>query len=98
MTSFLWTLSDLENLRMGYLYGLFDYDEFRTRHAKLKAENVVRPELVAGVPDVSAGRSGDRSSADQVSALVDVSGELINKAQLPHRATRSSSGLKEQGS
>lgn len=39
MTAFLWTLSDLENLRMGYLYGLFDYDEFRERHAKLRAAN-----------------------------------------------------------
>jgi len=37
MTAFLWTLSDLENLRMGYLHGLFDYDEFRTRHAEMRA-------------------------------------------------------------
>jgi hypothetical protein len=45
MTAFLWTYTDLATVYLGYHHGLFDYDEFRRRHAEMKANNYVSGEL-----------------------------------------------------
>lgn len=86
MTSFLWTYTDLATVYLGYHHGLFDYDEFRRRHAEMKNEMAER------VSHIADGRDSRDAGAD----LSLVSGCLTNSAPLPHRATRSSSGLKEQ--
>lgn len=95
MTSFLWTLSDLENLRMGYLYGLFDYDEFRTRHAEMRSSNA----STVSVPNLSDGGNGDRRGSDLDGVWVDgVSGGLNTSADLPHRPDGLFNQTEEMGS
>lgn len=86
---------DFANIYLGYhVYGIFEYPEFGRRLAAKRAENA----STVSVPNLSDDSHSNNSGADILELGVDgVSGELINKAQLPHRATRSSSGLKEQG-
>lgn len=61
MTSFLWTYTDLANVRLLYQYGdIKHYDEFRTRLAEMRASNA----STVSVPNISDGGNGDRRVSD----------------------------------
>lgn len=87
---------DFANIYLGYhVYGIFEYPDYSRRLVEKRASNA----STVSVPNSSDGGNGDRRVSDLDDVGVDgVSGWLNNTQPLPHRASRSSSGLKEQGS